>query len=123
MSHDRGLRLQNALARYLTTWWPSAESAGAGRPGSDVLGTPGLVWENKTAKQFRPLEFVRQARAHTARIVPNPSQPRYNQGVWDVDSIPVVVYWPEGVGEASVDATLSILPTGVLVRVLKEAGY
>lgn len=112
MSHDRGLRLQNALARYLTTWWPSAESAGAGRPGSDVLGTPGIVWENKTAKQFRPLEFVRQAQSHVVRA---------SSG--EALHIGIVVYWPEGVGEASVDATLSILPTGVLVKLLKEAGY
>src|SRR5271168_5002627 len=66
VSRDRGIRLQNALARYLAGWWPSAESAGSGRPGTDVLGTPGIAWENKTAREFRPGEWVRQARAHAA---------------------------------------------------------
>ena len=112
MSHDRGLRLQNALARYLAGFWPGAESAGAGRPGSDVLGTPGIVWENKTAKQFRPLACVRQAQCH-----------RKLTGFAVKPDVPVVVYWPEGVGEASAEHTLSILPTGVLVGLLKEAGY
>jgi len=121
VSHDRGLRLQNALARYLTTWWPSAESAGAGRPGSDVLGIPGVVFENKTAKQFRPLAFGRQAQQHADRS--NSRRPGTVLCSPADQAIPVVVYWPEGVGEASAEHTLSILPTGVLVRLLKEAGY
>jgi hypothetical protein len=104
VSRDRGIRLQNALARYLTAWWPSAESAGSGRPGTDILGTPGIVWECKTAREFRPAEWVRQARSHTRS-----------------DELPVVVYWPDGVGEGSPQCAMAILPLPELVTVLVAA--
>lgn len=104
MSRDRGLRLQNALAAYLRQWWPSAESAGSGRPGSDVLGTPGIVWENKTAARFRPVEWTRQAQGHVR-----------------AGQIPVCVYWPVGVGDASPGRALAILPLPDLVSLLRAA--
>jgi hypothetical protein len=107
MSHDRGLRLQNALAAYLRHWWPLAESAGAGRNGTDVTNTPGVVWESKTAREFKPTMFVRQARAAAASS----------------DALPVVVYWPDGCGASSADATLAILPLANLMRILEEAQY
>lgn len=106
MSRTRGLVLQNALARYLASWWPSAESAGAGRPGTDVTGTPGVVWENKTAREWRPAGWVSQARRHAGN-----------------DEIPVTVYWPPGVGERRVELSMAILPLPVAVRLLVEAGY
>ena len=108
MSRDRGIRLQNALARYLTAWWPSAESAGSGRPGSDILGTPGVVWECKTAREFRPAEWVRQAKAHA---ITRPAL------------LPVTVYWPDGVGEGTVGAAMGIVPLPELVDLLRKAGY
>lgn len=121
MSRKRGLNLQNALARYLQQWWPSAESAGAGRPGTDVLGTPGVVWENKTADEFEPLAFVRQAVSH-AKVLHLNGIPVSANGFLASD-IPITVYWPRGVGEQSVEATLSIVPTGIIIRLLIEAGY
>ena len=110
MTRATGNRKQNILARYLTTWYPHAESAGAGRNGSDVLGTPGVVWECKTAddfkRDFRPAAWVKQAGRHaTARAVP------------------VVVYFPRGVGEANTGNTLAIVPLHVLMNVLQAAGY
>jgi hypothetical protein len=108
MSRDRGVRLQNALARYLAGWWPSAESAGSGRPGTDILGTPGVVWENKTAARFRPAEWIRQARDHARAGYPD---------------LPVVVYWPVGVGEASPAAAMAILPMPALMELLAAAQY
>lgn len=125
MSRNRGLDLQNGLARYLRQWWPGAESAGAGRPGSDVLGVVGVVFENKTADRFDPLAFVRQAKEHAA----TPGRWHYDgNGRSHVERypdpiIPVVVYWPRGVGEKNAGNTLSIVPTEVMVRLLKEAGY
>lgn len=108
MSRARGNVLQNALARYLTAWWQHAESAGAGRNGSDVLGTPGVVWECKTAtefkRDFRPAAWVRQAAGHGGPV-------------------PVVVYFPRGIGAANVANTLAIVPMHVLMRVLEDAGY
>ena len=111
MSRDRGIRLQNALARYLTAWWPSAESAGSGRPGSDILGTPGIVWECKTAREFRPGEWVRQAREHAK-----------DKG-WPGYALPVVVYWPDGVGEGTPQCAMAIMPLPDLAAVLAAAGY
>jgi hypothetical protein len=107
VSRDRGLRLQNALAAYLRQWWPRAESAGSGRNGSDVLNTPGIVWECKTAREFSPLAFVRQAWTFSSEL----------------GMLPVVVYWPVGVGEKSANATLAIVPLGAMVELLGKAGY
>lgn len=125
MSRDRGIRLQNALAAYLRQWWPSAESAGSGRPGTDVLGTPGVVWENKTAAEWDVLAWVRQARRHTtARVFAVLGEDGRDSGQSKyVSDIPIVVYWPRGIGEQSADLTLCIVPTGVMVRLLREAGY
>ncbi len=110
MSHDRGLRLQNALAAYLRQWWPSAESAGSGRPGSDVLGTPGLVWENKTSGSGNRNigKWLDQAKGHARgnRSVPH-----------------VVVYWPPGVGERRPELAVAMLALPELVALLVAAGY
>jgi hypothetical protein len=105
VSHDRGLRLQNALAAYLRHWWPLAESAGAGRNGTDVTNTPGVVWESKTAREFKPTMFVRQAKASAGR------------------ALPVVVYWPDGCGDKSAPDALAILPLRCLMLLLEEAEY
>jgi len=101
VSRARGLALQNALARYLSAWWPSAESAGSGRPGSDVLGTPGVVWECKTPRKFKPFEWVEQARGHAGN-----------------GEKAVVVYWPDGVGARRPELALAIVPLPVMVRLL-----
>jgi hypothetical protein len=117
MSDARGRALQNALANYLTQWWPHAESAGAGRQGSDVLGTPGVVWECKTARNFkadfRPKEWVEQSKRHAAAY----------QDAIDVEQLPVTVYFPNGVGIAKTEHALAIVPLHVLMQLLKEAGY
>lgn len=105
MSHDRGVRAQTWLARYLAAWWPDAQSTGSGRRGADIENTPGVHWEAKTADEFRPLGFIRQAQA-TAN-----------------GCLPVVVYWPRGVGEMSTPDTLAIIPLNRLMTVLVEAGY
>jgi hypothetical protein len=110
MTRARGNRLQNALARYLVPWWPHAESAGAGRNGTDVLGTPGVVWECKTAadfkRDFRPSAWAGQARSH--------ARP---------GDVPVVAYFPPGIGEKNTACALAILPMHVLMHLLTEAGY
>jgi hypothetical protein len=115
VSRARGNRLQNALAAYLTRWYPHAESAGAGRNGTDVLGTPGVVWECKTAaefkRDFRPAQWVAQARLHAEDgMIINPP-------------VPVVVYFPPGIGEQNTANTLAIVPMHVLMRLLVEAEY
>lgn len=111
MTRDRGNRLQNALAAYLTRWWEHAESAGAGRNGTDVTGTPGVVWECKTAvdfkRDFRPAQWVAQALGHRDRL----------------SDIPAVVYFPPKVGAENVGQAMAIVPMHVLMRLLTEAQY
>jgi hypothetical protein len=121
VTRDRGNRLQNALADYLTRWWEHAESAGAGRNGTDVLGTPGVVWEAKTAvdfkRDFRPAAWVRQAQQHVFGVDRSCAED-YIPG-----DLPVVVYFPPGIGKENTANTLAIMPLHVLMRVLQEAGY
>jgi len=109
MSRDRGLRLQNALAAYLRQWWPDAESAGAGRPGSDVLRTGDIPWENKTAgKGNRNIgAWIDQARGHA----PSLTCPH------------VVVYWPPGVGEKRPEMAIAMLPLGELMALLEDGDW
>jgi hypothetical protein len=107
MTHDRGLRLQNAWATWLRAWWPLADSAGAGRGGTDVTNTPGVAWEVKTADKFSPLEFVRQAKSHAKRN----------------GAVPITVYFPRGSGAGAVENVLMILPALEGMRLLEEAGY
>lgn len=111
MTRQRGNRLQNALAAYLRQWWQHAESAGAGRQGTDVLSTPGVVWECKTAvdfkRDFKPTAWVKQSIGHAE----------------DDGDVPVTVYFPAGVGEANTAHVLAIMPLHVLMRLLTEAGY
>jgi hypothetical protein len=108
VSRDRGVRAQNWLARLLViSGWPHAEAVGSGRGGSDIVGTPGIVWENKTAKEWDVLAWVRQAKGHRAG---------YND-------LPVTVYWPVGVGELTPECALAILPVPELLHLLRAAGY
>jgi hypothetical protein len=125
VSRARGNALQNTLARYLARWWEHAESAGAGRNGSDVLGTPGVVWECKTAAQFRPAAWVAQAKMHgridigNCRCTQIPELPPCEHHL----DLPVVVYFPPGLGEANTANAMAIVPLHVMMRVLTEAGY
>lgn len=60
----RGQRTQNLVAGWFRDHgWPYAESAGAGRTGSDVTGMPGLACEVKARTGFSPLAWIKQARA------------------------------------------------------------
>ena len=132
MTRARGNVLQNALARYLTSWWPHAESAGAGRNGSDVLGTPGVVWECKTAydfkRDFRPAAWVKQAQSHAdaawlSHIAEDEARGAPTGKVDYAPPVPVVIYFPAGIGEANTGNALAIVPLHVQVQLLKEAGY
>ncbi len=59
---QRGHDTQNATAAWFRGHgWPHAESAGAGRPGTDVLGMPGLHGEVKARRELRLTEWLRQA--------------------------------------------------------------
>lgn len=124
MTRARGNRLQNALADYLTGWWAHAESAGAGRQGTDVLGTPGVVWECKTAsdfkRDFRPAAWVAQAKTHALCNCKTMCAPGCDG---DSGNVPVVVYFPPGIGAQNTGSALAIVPLHVLMQLLMQAGY
>lgn len=109
MTDARGRLLQNALAEYLRAWWPSAESTGAGRQGSDVTGTPGVAWECKTvrdfARDFTPTSWINQVR-------------RYADG-----ALPLVVCFPGRIGAGRTGNAVVCVPLDVMMDLLVEAGY
>jgi hypothetical protein len=106
MSRDRGFVLQRALATYLTRWWPHAESVPNGHPGRDILGTPDVWWENKTSFKGTSAQAV----------------------VWEVTvraggEMPVVVYWPPGVGKDRPERAIAMTSLPAMMDLLVEAGY
>ena len=106
MSVDKGKRVPKLHAAYLQTWWPLAEANPNGRNGRDILGTPGVWFEDKTPQAFRPAAFIAQAA----------------KGAATADEVPVVTYWPKGVW-ADIDKTIAMMPTPWLMRLLQEAKY
>lgn len=101
----RGMRTQRLIADYLTTrGWPHADSAGAGRPGADITGTPDIAIEVKARAALEPLAWMRQARAAAH------------------GRLPFVIFRPNGVGENPDDYLVMIrLPD--LIPLLHAAGY
>ncbi len=98
----RGADTQNTVAAHLAaSGWPHAESAGAGRPGTDVLGIAGWTIEVKARRAFRPLEWLRQhGPGNTA-----------------------VVLRPDGAGPAVIDGWPVILRLDTYIRLMHDAGY
>lgn len=101
---QRGSSTENLLARYYQSrGWPYAEQVKA--QGRDVTGMPGLAPEVKARRGFNPLEWLRQATR--------------NAGV----DIPYVVFRPNGMGEASIDAWCVVMTLGDHTKLLRDAGY
>lgn len=103
----RGMATQAAGARWFREHgWPFAESAGAGRPGCDVLGLPGLACEIKARRDFAPLAWIRQA-----------ARRRLDHG------LPFVLHRPDGMGEASIAEWPVTLRLADFTDLLHAAGY
>ena len=108
MSHrkHRGYRTQKVVAEWFAArGWPFAESAGAGRQGADVTGTPDIAIEVKARRNFNPLAWIRQA----------------------VDAadgrLPFVVVRCNGQGEKSVSEWPVLIRLEDFTALLHEAGY
>ncbi len=102
----RGRDTERALAAWLRdNGFPYAEPVGAGTPGRDITGLPGLAIEAKARRGFSPLAWVRQARRNAG------------------PDLPIVVLRPDGMGEASIADWPAMLPLSVLVDLLDIAGY
>lgn len=103
---QRGYNTQALVAGTLAVdGFPYAESAGAGRSGSDITGTPGICWEVKARREFNPMQAIRQC------VV--------NAG----ENLPIIVMRPDGAGPVSVDLWPMIIPFGHGRRLLRLAGY
>jgi len=103
----RGYRSQKVLAMYLAEHgFPYAESAGAGRSGTDITGTIGIDWEVKARKDFSPGATIKQLKD------------RHNG-----KDLPVAVLRLNGQGEASVGEWVTLLRVEDFVQLLREAGY
>lgn len=103
----RGYRSQKVLAMYLAEHgFPFAESAGAGRSGSDVTGTVGIDWEVKSRTGFNPSAAIKQLKE------------RHNG-----KDLPVAVLRLNGQGEAGIGEWVTLLRLEDFVHLLREAGY
>jgi hypothetical protein len=85
--------------------WPYALPTGAGAPGRDVTGTPGIAWEVKARAGFHPLDNLRQVMAYAA------------------GDVPMVVLRCNGQGPATLDMWPTFSTFGVQRRLLRLAGY
>jgi hypothetical protein len=101
----RGAATQTLAAQWFTTHgWPWAESAGAGRQGSDITGLPGLACEVKGRRGFSPLAWIRQARTGNG-------------------GLPFVVVRCDGQGPAAIGDWPVILRLTDFTELLQAAGY
>lgn len=102
----RGRDTEHMTARYMAArGWPHALATGAGTPGRDITGAPGLAPEVKARAGFSPLAALRQAVKNSK------------------GDIPFVVMRPDGCGETSIGEWPAFLPFDVLLDLLRQAGY
>jgi len=66
----RGYRTQKVIAEYLKSWFPYADTAGAGRQGEDILNVPTISIEVKARADFQPLAWIKQADANANGKLP-----------------------------------------------------
>lgn len=103
----RGYRTQKVVAdEFVEYGWPHAQSAGAGRPGSDVLGIVGVDVEVKARRGFNVVAAMKQARERAA------------EGV-----LCIAVMRPDGMGEKTVKDWPVIMRFEDAARMMKAAGY
>lgn len=101
----RGAETQNAVALYFRRLFPYAESAGAGRNGRDITGTPAVAVEVKARRDWSPMAWTKQAATNAN------------------GDLPLVVARPDGFGPAHIDDWPVILRFADAMRLLNEAGY
>lgn len=102
----RGYRTQKVFAEYIRTLFPYAEPTGAGRQGSDILGTPGLHWELKARTGFQPAAALKQV----------------NEGKSE-DELGIVVLRLNGQGEQSIGKWVALVEVDTMIKLLGDAGY
>ena len=102
----RGYLTQRLVAEWFATrGWPFAESAGAGRPGVDVTGMPGLACEVKARRAFNLTGFLKQATGERRH------------------GVPFVIVRPDGYGPARIGEWAMILTLEDGTKLLNQAGF
>ena len=104
----RGYRTQRVVADYLKQWWPSAESTGAGRIGSDCTGVPFDI-EVKARASFQPKAWLDQVKAR-------------RKDVSTGQQLSFVVMRLNGQGEDA-GGYAAMLPFDDLITLLVKAGW
>ena len=103
---QRGRESERIVAEYLREHgWPYAEPVGAGRPGSDITGTPSLAVEVKARRELRLTEWLKQAT--TA----------------DPNRTPLLVVRGDGQGPHTIEQWAAVMPLGVAIQQLRDAGH
>lgn len=106
----RGYSTQKIVAQWFAeNGWPYAESAGAGRQGSDITGMPLCDVEVKATSRFEPLGWLKQIVA------------RRKVGSGDV--LGFGVWRPNGYGPAKVAEYPVIIDLASFTALLLSAGY
>lgn len=103
----RGYATQRIVASYMAAnGWRWAEPVGAGRPGSDITGVPGLDIEVKARRGFDPLAALRQQADRASQ-----------------HDLSFAVLRMDGQGEACIEDWPVVLRLGPFLRLLRDYGY
>jgi hypothetical protein len=103
---QRASDTQTIVARWFAgEGWPFAEPVGAGRPGTDVTGMPGLCVEVKARRQLDLTGWLRQ-HASNGR-----------------GGLPFVIHRPDGYGPARIADWPVTMRLDDFTRLLRQAGY
>jgi len=103
----RGYSTQRIVSDWFTAnGWPYAEPVGAGRPGSDITGMPGIDIEVKARRGFDPLAAMRQQSDRAAH-----------------GDLAFAVLRMDGQGPAVIGSWPVIIRLDTLTELLRAAGY
>lgn len=103
---ERGRATEHLVAAaFADNGWGYAEATGAGSPGRDIKGVPGVACEVKARREFAPMAALRQAVANAG------------------GDVAVVVMRPTGGGPSNIDEWPAFLTFGQLRTLLRQAGY
>lgn len=103
----RGYDTQRVFAEHVRAVFPYAEPTGAGRPGRDILSTPGIYFEIKARAGFSPTEALKQT-----------VSPALEAG-----DIPIIVMRMNGQGPKNIGKWVALTEVDFIIQLLKEAGY
>lgn len=104
---QRGYDTQREVADHLKSLWPLAESAGAGRPGRDVVAMDSFSIEVKAQANVSLPAFIRQS-----------SKEAEKRG-----EIPVMVLRLNGQGPATIGRWPVVMLMDDWMELIRKAGY